>query len=372
MDAMTAKPSSAINIVLRAIKARRPIFMWGAPGIGKSDIVASIVRSGALGNAALVDLRLALLEPTDLRGYPFRNPETNQMEWAPPADLPSVELASQYDTVVLFLDELNSAPPSVQAAAYQLVLNRRIGQYVLPDNVVIVAAGNRDNDRGVTYRMPLPLANRFRHIYLRVDFDDWSRWAIRNDVHPDVLGYLSYAKQDLHAMDVKSNAAAFPAPRSWAFVSEMLRVPEFATADLAEQKIEVAGAIGDGVAAKFMEHRRLSGQLPRPEEVLNGSVKELRDVVKNEMSAKYSLAVGLAYELNQLHKKLSQTTTMHADLRPKMNNALRFAFNNFEPEMVVLLLKTIMSEYQIRFNLREDMDTDVQKTFRERYTKYII
>ena len=128
METLKVRSTQVKPILLRSFKVNRPIFVWGAPGIGKSELVESIVNSGDLGNATMIDMRLALLEPTDLRGYPFRNPETNQMEWSPPADLPSEEFASQYDTVVLFLDELNSAPPSVQAAAYQLVRNRRVGQ----------------------------------------------------------------------------------------------------------------------------------------------------------------------------------------------------------------------------------------------------
>ena len=156
MDTLQVRPNDTNDIVLRAMKAERPIFIWGAPGIGKSELVQQIVDSGELGNAYMIDLRLALMEPTDLRGYPFRNPENNLMEWSPPADLPTQELADAHDTIVLFLDEMNSAPPSVQAAAYQLVLNKRIGHYILPTNVKIVAAGNRETDRGVTYRMPSP------------------------------------------------------------------------------------------------------------------------------------------------------------------------------------------------------------------------
>ena len=122
MNEVTARATTVTPIVERAMAANRPIFLWGAPGIGKSELVAGITDS-LPGNNLMIDLRLALMEPTDLRGYPFRNPETNQMEWAPPADLPTMEQAELYDTIVLFLDELNSAPPSVQAAAYQLVLN---------------------------------------------------------------------------------------------------------------------------------------------------------------------------------------------------------------------------------------------------------
>ena len=257
MDTLQVRPNDTNDIVLRAMKAERPIFIWGAPGIGKSELVQQIVDSGELGNAYMIDLRLALMEPTDLRGYPFRNPENNLMEWAPPADLPTQEMAELHDTIVLFLDELNSAPPSVQAAAYQLVLNKRIGQYKLPHNVKIVAAGNRETDRGVTYRMPSPLANRFRHINMEVNFEDWSIWATNNKVHPDVIGYLTYSKADLFDFDPKTSSQAFATPRSWNYVSEILSTEGFDSASDFQQKAEVAGAIGEGMAIKFCEHRKI-------------------------------------------------------------------------------------------------------------------
>jgi hypothetical protein len=363
---LTVKPTQVTSITKRAIKAERPIFLWGAPGIGKSDIIAQITES--LGNSLMIDMRLALMEPTDLRGYPFRNPETNQMEWAPPADLPTEEQAEMYDFIILFMDELNSAPPSVQAAAYQLILNGRIGQYVLPKNVRIVAAGNRDTDRGVTYRMPAPLANRFRHINMAVDFSDWSTWALRNQIHPDVVGYLSYAKQDLFDFDPKTSSQAFASPRSWSFVSEILNVPEFDTADVYEQKAEIAGAVGEGMAGKFIEHRRIAGKLPNPEDIMDGLVKKLNDSIAKEMSAKYSLVVSLTYEINQMY--LENGTK--GDFKKKFNNVVKFSYDNFEPEMVVLFFKTILTDYQIKFNVRQDLEKDVYKVFSERYTKYIV
>lgn len=367
MDTLTVKPTQVKNIVLRAAIARRPIFIWGPPGIGKSELVQGIVNSSALGNAVLLDLRLALMEPTDLRGYPFRNPETNTMEWAPPADLPTAEFAAQYDNVVLFLDELNSAPPSVQAAAYQLVLNKRIGQYVLPKNVIIIAAGNRETDRGVTFRMPAPLANRFRHINMAVDFGDWQRWAINNDIHPDVLGYLSYAKQDLFDFDPKTSSQAFATPRSWSYVSEILSTLGFENAEVFEQKAEIAGAVGEGMAGKFVEHRRIASHLPKPEDILAGRVKKLDNKLSQEISAKYSLVVGMTYEINQLYK----VNGTAGDFNKCFNNAVAFAYDNFEPEMVVLFFKTIMTDYGIKFNIRTDLDKELYKIFSERYTKYI-
>ena len=361
---LSVKPSNAVNILGRSVKAKKPIFLWGAPGIGKSDIVQQITDS--LDNAIMIDMRLALLEPTDLRGYPFRNPENNTMEWAPPADLPTAKMAAKYDTIVLFLDELNSAPPSVQAAAYQLVLNRRVGQYFLPDNVVIIAAGNRETDRGVTYRMPAPLANRFRHVNMTVDFGDWLTWAMNNDVHPDVIGYLSYAKQDLFDFDPKSSSQAFATPRSWVSgVSNMLYTEGFEDADISEQKAEIAGAVGEGMSGKFIEHRRIAGRLPNPQEVLDGNVKKLDPSLANEISAKYSLVVGLTYELNEVNNNDKP------NFKKFFNNAARFAYDNFDPEMVVLMFKTIMKDYAIKLNIRTDLDKDVYKVFSERYTKYI-
>jgi hypothetical protein len=368
MDTLSVKASQVQSIALRAMKARRPLFIWGPPGIGKSELVQGISDSGALGRSCVLDLRLALLEPTDLRGYPFRNPETNTMDWAPPADLPTVEFAAQYDTVILFLDELNSAPPSVQAAAYQLVLNRRIGQYVLPKNVVIVAAGNRETDRGVTYRMPAPLANRFRHINMAVDFGDWQKWALKNEVHPDVLGYLSYSKADLFDFDPKTSSQAFATPRSWSYVSEMLTQDGFETSDIFEQKAEVAGAVGEGMAGKFIEHRRIASHLPKPEDVLSGKVTKLDNKLSQEISAKYSLVVGLTYEINQYYQEHGTKD----DFKVMFNNAVKFSYENFEPEMVVLFFKTIMTDYGIKFNIRTDLNQDLYKVFSERYTKYIV
>ena len=165
----TVKISEARALIKASMRKQRPVFLWGPPGVGKSDLVAQIADE--LGGP-MIDVRLNLWEPTDIKGIPYYNSNANVMSWAPPSELPTEEFASQHPVVVLFLDELAGAAPAVQAAAYQLILNRRVGTYSLPDNVVIVAAGNRMTDKGVTYRMPSPLANRFVHFELRVDFAD--------------------------------------------------------------------------------------------------------------------------------------------------------------------------------------------------------
>jgi hypothetical protein len=357
METLQVRPSETKPIVLRAMKAKRPIFLWGSPGIGKSDLIQQIVDSGELGNAYMIDMRLALMEPTDLRGYPFRNPETNTMEWAPAADLPTEHLASQYDTIVLFMDELNSAPPSVQAAAYQLVLNNKIGQYSLPSNVVIVAAGNKETDRGVTFRMPSP---RFRHINMDVNFEDWSIWATDHKVHHDVIGYLTYAKADLFDFDPKTSSQAFATPRSWSFVSEILNTEGFDTASDYEQKAEIAGAIGEGMAIKFCEHRKYASKLPNPEDVLNGQVKKL-DI--KEKSAQYSFAIGLCYELAELYNKGDEKL-----FDKGVDMFFDFIMANFEPELVIFSAKTVLSDHDIDIKPRK---LQGKKEFKDRYWKYL-
>jgi hypothetical protein len=263
-DARTVTSAQARQGLLKAFRAKRPLFLWGPPGIGKSDLVASITEE--LGGH-MIDLRLGQMEPTDIRGIPFYNRDIGKMDWAAPVELPDEEMSKKYPIIVLFLDEMNSAAPSVQSAGYQLILNRRIGKYILPDNVVMVAAGNRESDKGVTYRMPTPLANRFIHLEMKVDFKSWLEWAVLNQIHKDVVGYLSFAKQDLYDFDSKSSSRAFATPRSWTFVSQLLEDDDVDHDVLTNL---IAGTVGEGLAVKFMAHRKISGKLPDPHGDLGG------------------------------------------------------------------------------------------------------
>ena len=142
------KASNISTVVNKLIDQKLPVFIWGAPGIGKSSIVKQIAKQREL---EFIDLRLSLLDPTDLKGIPFFNSETKEGIWAKPSFLPS----KQDSKGILFLDEINTAPPAVQASAYQLILDRKVGEYELPEGWSIVAAGNRENDRGVVYKMPV-------------------------------------------------------------------------------------------------------------------------------------------------------------------------------------------------------------------------
>jgi len=339
-ETRTVKISEANELLTLAFNKKRPAFLWGPPGIGKSELVQSIGDSGVLGKTKVIDMRLALFEPTDLRGYPVPNLDTGVMQWLPPADLPNEEMAKEYDTIIVFLDEMNSAAPSVQAAGYQLILNRRIGQYELPDNVVMIAAGNRETDKGVTYRMPKPLENRFVHFELRVDFDDWLSWAVDHKINPDIVGYLTFAKNDLYNFDPRSSSRGFATPRSWTFVSEML---EGINISNSLQTDLVAGCVGEGTAIKFMAHRKIAGDLPIPEDVLDGKVTEMKS---DEISAKYALATSLCYELKDRSiagEKAGNLDNFHKSF----SNFIGFMMDNFETEMVIMASRIAMQNYKL-------------------------
>ena len=312
--------------------------VWGPPGIGKSEtfqqITDSYVAEGK--KAKLIDARLSLWDPTDLKGYPYYNKETNRMSFSSPDELPTEAEAAEYDVIVLFLDELNGAAPATQAAAYQLILNRAIGKYRLPDNVVIAAAGNRETDKGVTYRMPKPLANRFLHYEVRVDYQDWFDWAVVNNQHPDVLGYVTTFKDDLYNFDASSAERSFATPRSWAFVSDTIRDVEGFTEE--EVTDMVAAGIGEGIALKFKAHRQVAAQLPNPTDILDGKVKELKT---DNISAKYSLTTALCYELKDSFDNKK-------DEMKRFDNFLEFVQNNFEAEMVVMACTIALGKYGIR------------------------
>jgi hypothetical protein len=275
------------------------------------------------------------------------------MVWAPPSELPT----DPESTAIIFLDELNSAPPAVQAAAYQLVLNRRVGTYALPKGVDIVAAGNREGDRGVTYRMPAPLANRFIHLEAKVDFDDFQDWATLNKVHPDVVGYVGFAKQDLYDFDPKSISKSFATPRSWVFVSDLLKDEDVDTDTLHNL---VAGAIGDGLSIKFMAHRKIAGKMPSAADILSGKVK---DLTIKEVSAMYSLTVSLCYELkDQAEKKAPKWDDM-------ADNFFRYMMDNFPTELVVMGAKTALTNYDLPLDATKMKSFD---EFHKRFGKYVL
>jgi hypothetical protein len=382
-DLTTVGADRAHRLIRVCMAKKRPVFIWGPPGIGKSELIEQIGQSE---NRPVIDMRMLLLDPTDVKGIPFYDPSKGTMEWAPPGELPTVTSdadvadaktrlldlqqrvdpsllvdlnvvdqlaleravsnaeqnlkqihdASEMQNAILFLDELVAAPPSVQAAAYQLILNRRVGQYHLPAGIDMIAAGNRETDKAVSYKMPSPLANRFIHLEMEADFDSWQKWAINKNVHPDVVGYLSDKKQDLMSFDPKNLGKAFATPRSWVFVSDLL----------------IEGTIGPGTKIEFMNHLKYSARLPRVEDVLTGKVTKLDKEVASEISAHYALTVGMCYELQRHFKLIDDSNDTKHDsktLHEAADYYFEFIMTNFKQEMCVLGAQTLLREYGVKF-----------------------
>ena len=228
------RPAQLLTVLEREFQAAQhgqhtPVMLWGPPGVGKSQMVALVAQQHGM---PVIDIRLSQMEPSDLRGIPFR--VEDRVEWAVPSMLP--DAGRHGSQGILFLDEITSVPPSVSAAAYQLILDRRLGAYTVPDGWAIFAAGNRQGDRGVTYTMPAPLANRFSHFEVDINLDDWVAWAYANCMDERLIAFLRFRPELLFEFDPAHNPVAFPSPRSWEFAHRALQkfadVPDLLTGSL--------------------------------------------------------------------------------------------------------------------------------------------
>jgi len=277
------KASNITKVVSSLIDRKLPVFIWGAPGIGKSSIVKKIAKDKEL---EFIDLRLSLLDPTDLKGIPFFNAETKEGVWAKPSFLPSIEGSKG----ILFLDEINTAPPAVQASAYQLILDRRVGEYELPEGWSIIAAGNRETDRGVVYKMPPPLANRFVHFEMEVDFNDWKAWAYSAKIDASIIGYLAYDKSMLFTFDATSNEKSFATPRSWEYVDSIVK------SGIESELIldSISGAVGREAAIGYLSFKKVMKDLPDFNTILDGTLSTVEEEDSKVMMA---LAIGLVNAL---------------------------------------------------------------------------
>lgn len=288
-------PSSAKRSLEHLCAQKVPVFLWGPPGIGKSSIVSQIAKDQGIG---FVDLRLSLLDPTDLRGIPFFDTKNDSAVWASPSFLPD----GKEERGILFLDELNTAAPMVQASAYQLILDRKIGEYRLPDGWAIVAAGNRESDRGVVFRMAAPLANRFVHLEMEPSIEDWRQWAIQKGIDPLIIAYISHRPDALFAFN--SDSRSFATPRTWEYVNDILA----SSPDDDLLLGLVSGAIGEELAASFLGFRLVANELPDIDAIFEGT----EDSVPEEPSALHILSNALSMRVDD------RTGTK------KLNNLIRY------------------------------------------------
>jgi len=263
-------------LIENAVKAS--VMVWGAPGIGKSSIVASVAEEREL---EFVDLRLSQLAPTDLRGLPVA--EAGLSKWFPPEFLPTE------GSGILFLDEINMAPPSMQGVAQQLILDRRVGSYVVPEGWFVWAAGNRKEDRASVFEMPAPLANRFIHLFVEPDLVSFKQWALTKGIHEQVLALLSYRTALLHKIDPKS--PNWPSPRSWTMASELHNVG-----------LDIESCVGKAPATEFKAFVALYDKMPDVSAIVAG-----KEVPKfpEEPSMRYAMTLALVTRSKQASEALN-------------------------------------------------------------------
>ncbi|MEY4529853.1 MAG: hypothetical protein RLZZ156_574 [Deinococcota bacterium] len=243
------------------------VMLWGAPGIGKSSIVQQVARAHGLD---FVDVRLSQLAPTDLRGLPVA--ESGTAKWFPPEFLPTS------GSGIFFLDELNMAAPTMQGIAQQLILDRTVGSYVLPDGWFVWAAGNRREDRASVFEMPAPLANRFLHLEMNADLESFKRYALDRSLNERIIAFLAFRPNLLHAPD--NARPAWASPRSWEMASKLMAAG-----------LPIAPAVGEATEAEFRAFERIYSSLPEIDAILNG-ITNLEFPV--EPSARYAVTIGLA------------------------------------------------------------------------------
>lgn len=253
-----------------AAELKLSVMIWGPPGVGKSSIVAQTATEAGI---SLVDLRLSQLAPTDLRGLPVARDGRSQ--WFPPEFLP------QDGRGVLFLDEINMAPPAMQGIAQQLILDRKVGSYVLPDGWFVWAAGNRKEDRAAVFDMPAPLSNRFVHLTVEPDFGSFKEYAISVRANERILAFLAFRPNLLHRLNELE--AAWPSPRSWMMASALR------SADL-----PVAAAIGREAAAELEAFEVVYREMPDLEAILAGGSQV---GFPSEPSTRYAVTIGLTIRI---------------------------------------------------------------------------
>lgn len=266
-----------------------PVMLWGAPGVGKSTIIRNLAKKFGVG---FIDIRLSQREPVDVRGLPI--PTQDGVEWRVSSEWPR----DPNSKGIILFDELTSADRSLQVAAYEIILDRRLGDlYKVPDGWYICGAGNRAVDRAVAYTMSSALANRFMHLELENDAEDWVRWAQNNGIHPAVTGFIKYRPALLFSQEGEDLERGWPSPRSWAKVSSMVKI-----LNGKELESAVSGLIGKGAAAEFMAFHKIFGNSENIREMLLNPKKKIK--IPEKADQRYAMCSAVSYYL--LHGKTEE------------------------------------------------------------------
>ena len=296
------------------LKQMPSVMLWGPPGVGKSQGIRQIAKEIEANTGKKVnvtDVRLLLFNPIDLRGIPTANADKTLAVWLKPQIF---QLDESDDVVnILFLDEITAAPQSVQAAAYQITLDRVIGEHRLPDNCIVIAAGNRTTDKSVAFKMPKALANRLLHLEIEISFESWKQWAVRSGINGKVLGFLSFRQDALMAFDATSEELAFATPRSWEMVSNILNSVNDNEDDVFSL---ISGLVGIGAASEFRTWCKVYRNLPDVSDIFEGKkcdVPKSPDELYALVSAMTVYASKNRDDMTMIENSINYATRLPAD-----------------------------------------------------------
>lgn len=308
---------------------KHAILGLGAPGLGKSQIIHQI---GKKYGYKVIDLRLAQMSEVEIGGLIYPNEDRTKTRWLSPEILPDEERDGK--NTILLLDEITSCPKRVQVAAYQLILDRRVGQYTLPEGTFVIGLGNREDDDGVYIQLAGPLADRFEIHYLDVDFESWKKdFALQYGIHPYVVNYLTFKPSALHTQEVGSDEMVFATPRSWERVSDILKLDS----DLNKQVIcnKIIGNVGASEGSQFIEFCRSQKQFITADDFLESG---------NAPTAPEELAILLSSLLEKVSflKSLQSARSMSKEQRECLEGVISGIFKINQSEYVVMGLKDLL------------------------------
>jgi hypothetical protein len=321
--------NEAKEVMKAAIMDQMPVAFWGPSGIGKSAIAleaASDLSEESGTEFEFIDIRLSTYEPSDLRGVLVPDMKAKKGVWLPPSVLPT---DPDFVGVIMF-DEISSAVPLVQAAAYQLFLDRKIGEYTLPEGASLLAAGNRLGDKGVVFPMAAPLANRFGgHIEVELSVEQWKWWAYREGIDQQIIGFISANEDKLHHFNPQSKEKAFASPRSWSFVDQILNC-KVSKEHIMQEWVE--STISKGIGSEFWAYRSLLNGVVSTEDLLDMNKEYDMPRGENEVGIIHGINASLVHNLKRKMTDRANDKKKGHPLTEDEVNALFRYFNRIERE----------------------------------------
>lgn len=316
------------DILMDMARSNLVPFIQGDPGTAKSACVKQFAKDN---NLKLIDIRLATCDPTDLVGFPRL--DGDRMDYSPLRQIPLAEdPLNGFDGFILFLDEFNSAPVSVQAASYKLILDKKVGNRSLHQKCLTVCAGNLCSNKAITNKLSTAMQSRLVNITLSMTTNDWLKWAVQNNIDQRVISFIKFKPDLLHRFNPNHNDKTFPCARTWEFLSNYIK----SKTKLDHVNLVVmAGCISEGPATEFKAFSNIYKHIPDIEHIINNPTTF---EVKDEPSYQHALSTLISHNIE------------------KAPSELLIAVERFPIEFQIVCLRESIARKPSNFNLKQVSD----------------